>query len=70
MATRRIAVDAGATLDRESDSVASVSFWYIPGGCEYDRAEVVEVYFNDMHKAKVFADQNDVPPEMASLKVL
>ena len=65
MATPTTAVQAGASLELQPDSKCVVSFWYIPGGCNYDQARVIEAFFADVEAGREFADQNRYPPEMA-----
>jgi hypothetical protein len=55
------------TLELQPDTVALVSYWYIPGGTEYDKAQVRIRFYADIEDAKRFADQNAMPPEMADL---
>lgn len=58
-------VDAGGTITRQPDSTHKVNFWYIPGGARYDRAQVIDGFFNDKAVAEQFAAKYSVPPEMA-----
>lgn len=62
--------DYGASTEKKKTSVASVSFWYIPGGYDYVNAQAVRVYFDDMEKAKKFEKDYDSIPEMAFLTEL
>jgi hypothetical protein len=55
----------GGTIDRQQDSVTSVSFWTIPRGTDYSNAHVSLFYFNDQEKAKQFANKYSGMPEMA-----
>ena len=61
---------SGGTFERQSNSVAKVSYWHIPNGSEYDRAEIVEVFFSDMVIAEQFAKNYSNIPEMACLIIL
>ncbi len=60
-------ISAGATHKRTIDSVAYVSEWVIPGGCDYDLAYTVNGFFDDIEKAKAYADANEAPSKMACL---
>lgn len=60
----------GGTYQRKPDSVAAVSFWHIPGGCNYDQAHAVKVYFSTHEAANEFAQRNSNPPEMAMVVTL
>ena len=55
------------TSVRTATSVAKVSYWYIPGGCDYVNAQAREAFFDDMDEAKRFEEQNHYPPELALL---
>lgn len=55
---------------RQSDSTHKVSFWHIPHGCEYDRAQVVVAYFPNEEAAARFEKAHDMPPEMAMMVLL
>ncbi len=48
-----------------ADSVAVVSYWHIPNGCEYDRAQANRAFFNDPEAARRFAERYSYPPECA-----
>lgn len=59
------AISQGATVVREKDSTCCVTFWYIPGGANYDQATDVRAYFKDLEAGRKFAKENDNMPEMA-----
>lgn len=42
-----------------------VSRWYIPGGCEYDKAISVHIFFDTEDDAQAYAKSYSYPPEMA-----
>jgi hypothetical protein len=54
----------GGTYKRETPTQVRVSYWYVPGGCDYSRATVVVAYF-EPEAAKYFTDKYHDPPEMA-----
>lgn len=49
----------------ENDSVCYVSYWHIPGGCDYVNAIVMKRYFSDKEFAEKLADKYSYPPQMA-----
>jgi hypothetical protein len=53
------------TLYRKTTTKFVVSRWYIPGGCEYDLAKNVHVFFDTEESAKAYAKEYEMPPEMA-----
>jgi len=67
MSTPSILVNEGGSLEKKLTSVAEVSFWYIPGGCDYSNAQAIVGYFDDLAFAKEFQRKNEMPPEMAFL---
>lgn len=54
--------ELGGTFDREVDSVAVVTIWYVPGG-DYVNAVNFNFFFNDMDAALKFEQKNSHPPE-------
>jgi len=54
-------------LNRTKDTKYVVSRWYIPGGYEYDKALVLNVFFEDQGLAHEYQRQWEYPPEMADL---
>lgn len=59
------AKELGGTTSRQEDSKFIVSAWYIPGGYEYDRAEVIDLYFSEEEGASKFEEKYREIPEMA-----
>lgn len=59
------AINIGATVQREKESVCMVLFWHIPGCCNYDAAQNIICFFRDMEAGRKFAKDNDRMPEMA-----
>jgi len=53
------------TLYRTATTKFIVSRWYIPGGCEYDLARGVYVFFDLEEDANAYAKEYEMPPEMA-----
>jgi len=70
MANRMMVVSECGSLKRLPTSVASVSFWHIPGETMYDRAVVIIAYFDDLETAEKFQQKYEAPPEMACLEKL
>lgn len=57
---------SGATTQEQPDTAWAVSFWHIPGGYQYNRAEIHEMFFSEQNKEQVetaLARWN-YPPEM------
>ena len=59
--------ELGGTRKRKPTSQFVVSRWYVPYGCEYDKAVSVDVFFDDESNAKKYALQFEMPPEMSSM---
>lgn len=55
----------GGTVRRTESSKFVVSLWHIPNGCDYDRAVLVKVFFDEEEGANRYAKMNAMPPEMA-----
>ena len=66
MNTTQIA-EFGGLPTRQKDTTHVVSFWHIPGGCDYSNAEVFYAYFSEEEKARAFAKKYENIPEMANL---
>lgn len=58
-------IAAGGTAEQRPESTHKVSFWYIPGGANYDLATVKEAFFPNAACAEAFATKYHNPPEMA-----
>lgn len=69
MSTNWIVSELGS-LVHTLDAVAKVSVWHIPMGTDYENAEPLFVYFNDMETAQRFERKYSMPPEMAFLQPL
>lgn len=63
-------VGAGGTLGQKSDSVARVTFWYIPDRMDLRAATVIECFFNDRSAAEAFTAAHAARPEVALLELL
>lgn len=63
----RSVILAGGTFEPQANTATAVSFWHIPGGCDYANATAIVAYFTDGDLAKKFAKDNDAPPTMAVL---
>lgn len=53
------------SLHRSKTTTFVVSRWYIPGGCEYDHAKNVHIFFDTQEDAERYALEYRMPPEMA-----
>ena len=54
--------ELGGTFEREVNSVAVVSIWYVPGA-DYVNAVNLDFFFSDMNTALKFEQKNSHPPE-------
>lgn len=53
---------------RNLDTTHVVSWWHIPGGCDYHNATPCIAFFDNKEAAKEFArEKGDYPPEMATV---
>lgn len=59
------AEENNGTLYRTAQTKFVVSRWYIPGGCEYDKAKSVHLFFDKEEDAQAYAKKYAYPPEMA-----
>lgn len=59
--------ELGGTRKRQPTSRFVVSRWYVPGGCEYDKAVLVNIFFDTEANANKYAQQYEMPPEIATL---
>jgi hypothetical protein len=59
------ATELGGYFDKKSSSTHMVSLWHIPGGCDYNNAEVREIFFDNAESAERFQKMYDCLPEMA-----
>ncbi len=57
---------SGGHPQRQDNTSHVVSFWHIPGGCDYSNAEVHLAYFSNEQQAKVFENKYAAMPEMAA----
>jgi len=55
----------GGTLEPSVETTHAVSYWYIPGGWDYQNAEVLIRYFPNQELAEKFVKKYENPPEMA-----
>lgn len=55
----------GGFPEQQDDSTVAVSYWEIPGGCDYSNACVALAYFSNEENAKRFVERYSYPPEMA-----
>lgn len=67
MSVKQEFLDAGCSAQQQPDSVYVVSFWVVPGGCDYDQAYGVRLYHSEAVKSEVekIIDRYSSPPEMA-----
>jgi hypothetical protein len=63
-------INHGGTYKRQPDTTHAVSYWHIPGGCDYINALAVDMYFSNEAKAVEFTEKHRNPPEMAILKTI
>ena len=52
----------GGTLERKQSSVALVLIWDVKGA-DYENAENLTFFFDDLYNAQQFEKQNSNPPE-------
>lgn len=57
--------ERNGTQYRTPQSKFVVSRWYIPGGCEYDQAKALHIFFDTEEDAQAYATEFQYPPEMA-----
>lgn len=61
-----IPISHGGNDTPNSDTKFVVSWWHIPGGCQYDHAMALEAFFPDQVSADSFCREvGTMPPEMA-----
>lgn len=55
------------SIKRQPDSVCKISYWHVPGGCDYAHAYMREEFFADLEVAQKVEDKYHYPPVMAML---
>lgn len=62
--------ELGGSFTREPKHTHMVSFWYIPGACDYANAQIAEAFFDNYDSANTFLQSINAPPECPDLIVL
>jgi hypothetical protein len=52
---------------KENETDVRVTYWHIPGGCDYENAKLKECWFDDKENATKFCKRYEAPPAMACI---
>ena len=55
----------GGSFTRRPSDTCCVSYWHIPSGADYDRAQARKAFFSDRTEADKLAAKYHMPPETA-----